>query len=191
MKVYLQEGILNHFDLTVLISILYQYNQLLISCDTFKLDVVSVLNVVGYDTRYSSKKFLNSLKKLSMTTVHCRKQDLRFDSHTFKDSEDYFYSFCGNLLSFKSLSTTELTLVHVQFSIHLIRIFESNNYYTLVNWQTFVNLPNTKLRLLYFYFCLNVKVSSYFTQFSIKSLVTKLYCVLDTSSNIMVNSISI
>nr|AAC04747.1 ORF1 [Gracilariopsis lemaneiformis] len=183
MKVHSQYGILNHFDLTVLIAILYQYNHLLVRSDIFKINVASVLNVIGYDTGYSRKKFLNSLKKLSTTTIDCRKQYIKFDSDNTKVTEDYFYSFCGNLLSFENLSTTKLTLVNVQLSIPLIRIFESNNYYALVNWQSFVNLPNTKLRLFYFYFGLNVKVSNYFTEFFVKSLVNKLYHGSATSSN--------
>nr|UAD88331.1 hypothetical protein [Gracilaria tikvahiae] len=173
----MQGGLLNDFDLIVLICILRQYNN---PFDVFKLDVSSILDLVGYDTGYSRRKLFSSLKKLSMTTVDCRKQYLKFDSNTSKNSEDYFYSFCGNLLNFESLSSNKLTLVNVQLSVPLIRMFESNNYYALVNWQSFVNLPNTKLRLLYFYFCLNVKVSSYFTEFTVKSLVDKFYYGLIT-----------
>nr|UAD88333.1 hypothetical protein [Gracilaria tikvahiae] len=183
MKVNLHNGILNHFDLTILISILHQYNQLLLPSDTFKLHVPSVLKVVGYDTGYSRKKFLNSLQKLSMTSLHCRKQYLRFKSDSMQHSEDHFYSFCGNLLSFENLSTSKLTALNVQLSLPLIRMVESNKYYALINWHSFVGLPNNKLRLLYFYFCLNVKVSCYFTEFKVCHLVKNLYFDSEKSSN--------
>lgn len=161
MKVHLQGGMLNHFDLTVLMAILYQYKKYILSSpllfDPFKIDVVSVLKLIGYDTGYSRKKFLDSLKKLSMTTIDCRKQYMRFESNILKNSEDYFYSFCGNLLSFESLSTTELTSVNVQLSVPLVRMFESNNYYVLVSWEFFTFLSNHELHLLYFYLCFYIE----------------------------------
>nr|UAD84131.1 hypothetical protein [Gracilaria changii] len=67
-------------------------------------------------------------------------------------------------------------------------MFDANNYYALINWQVFTSLPTIKLRLLYFYFCLNVKVSSYFTEFSIKSLVSDLYFASSLASNTRVFS---
>ena len=123
------------------------------------------------------------MQKLSTTLIDCRKQYLKFDTSDLKSADDGFYSFCGNLLSFESLSSKRLTDVNVQISLPLIRICDATNYYALINWQTFTSLPTTKLRLVYFYFCLNVKVSGYFTEFPVKSLVRDLYCSSISSSN--------
>uniref|UniRef100_A0AAU7YQZ8 Uncharacterized protein n=1 Tax=Gracilaria hainanensis TaxID=2871843 RepID=A0AAU7YQZ8_9FLOR len=57
----------------------------------------------------------------------------------------------------------------------IISMLKATNNYSIVNWQSFLKLPNNQIRLLYFYFCLNVKVSKYFTEFGIKSLVYELY----------------
>nr|UAD88338.1 hypothetical protein [Gracilaria tikvahiae] len=125
LKVHMQGGLLNDFDLIVLICILRQYNN---PFDVFKLDVSSILDLVGYDTGYSRRKLFSSLKKLSMTTVDCRKQYLRFKSDSMQHSEDHFYSFCGNLLSFENLSTTKLTALNIKLSLL------NNKYNTMYNY---------------------------------------------------------
>nr|YP_009346907.1 hypothetical protein [Gracilaria firma]APR74442.1 hypothetical protein [Gracilaria firma] len=85
------------------------------------------------------------------------------------------YLFCDNWLSFDALSSKKLTSINIQVSLPLIRMFDANNYYALINWQVFKSLPTTKLRLLYFYFCVNVKVSSHYTEFTVNYLVKNLY----------------
>nr|AXR86338.1 hypothetical protein [Gracilaria vermiculophylla] len=182
LKISSQDSNLNHFDLTIFLAILHQYKNSNLYT-SFKLDVASILKLIGYDTGYSRRKLLSSLKKLSTTNIECRKQYLKFATNDLKSPDDYFYSFCGNLLSFEALSSKKMTSINIQISLPLIRIFDADNYYALINWQIFTSLPTTKLRLLYFYFCLNVKVSVYFTEFSIKSIVNVLYSA-SSSSNV-------
>nr|YP_009346903.1 hypothetical protein [Gracilaria firma]APR74438.1 hypothetical protein [Gracilaria firma] len=182
IRIISQGDKLNHFDLTILMGILHQYKTCSIY-DSFKLDVASILGLIGYDTGYSHRKLISSLTRLSSTTIECRKQYLKLDAGSSVSTDDCFYTFCGNFLSFEALSNKKLTSGNVQLSLPLIKMFGANNHYALLNWQVFTSLPTTKLRLLYFYFCLNFKVSNYFTEFSIKSLNDNLYCTSSSVSN--------
>nr|UAD85630.1 hypothetical protein [Gracilaria edulis] len=124
LKVYMQNGLLNYFDLMVLICILRQYNN---SFSTFKFDTSLQLNLIGYDSGYSRKKLLSSLKKLSMTIIECCKQYLKFEPGLADSPEKCFYTFSGNLLNVESLCENKLTSVNIQLSLPLIHMFEANN----------------------------------------------------------------
>nr|YP_009511780.1 hypothetical protein [Melanthalia intermedia]AXI97657.1 hypothetical protein [Melanthalia intermedia] len=56
-------------------------------------------------------------------------------------------------------------------------MIEADNFYALIIWKSFASLPNIKVRLLDFHFFLSIKMSSYFTEFTVDCLLKKLYII--------------
>nr|YP_009346908.1 hypothetical protein [Gracilaria firma]APR74443.1 hypothetical protein [Gracilaria firma] len=49
-----------------------------------------MLNLIVYDTGYSRRKLLSSLKKLSTTIIDCCKHYLKFIANDLKYPDDYY-----------------------------------------------------------------------------------------------------
>nr|YP_009511786.1 hypothetical protein [Melanthalia intermedia]AXI97663.1 hypothetical protein [Melanthalia intermedia] len=174
-KVFMNGGVLNDFDLSVFLSILKQYDFENPSNGQLDLSYNFMSYNDTYDNGFKRSKYLNSVKKLSNTYMSFDINHLRDNSSNQITSSGFSYSFNGNLISFERLSVKYITRLRVHLSPPLIAMLKANSNYSLINWKVLSSLSNSRSRLLYFYFCINIKFSRYFTNLSTDKLVTDLY----------------
>nr|AXR86332.1 hypothetical protein [Gracilaria ferox] len=176
VKISMFGGLLNYFDLMIFVKILYLYKSVSYCFSNGILDInFSDFNFILSDSGQNRHKYMSSLDKLSKVHLNtfCTHQDS--SSNGTKMPLEAIYSFSGNLISFERLSTRSSTSIRLYLSKPLFTMFQLSDNYSILNWDSFLNLSNSHCRLLYFYFCLNVKVSKYFTTFTLDNLLDNLY----------------
>nr|AAC04724.1 ORF1 [Gracilaria robusta] len=177
VKISMFGGLLNYFDLMIFLKILYIYK----SVSHLFSDGILDINFSDFDFMLSNngsnrRKYVNSLEKLSKvhlnTSVHIRIPLLM----PLNCPQTRFILSQVHLMTFERLSTSSSTkYTTCILSKPLLKMFKLSDDYSIVNWGSLLNLPNSQVRLLYFYFCLNVKASKYFTTFTLDALLDKLY----------------
>lgn len=194
LKVQMSGDSLNSFDLYIFLCVLKEYKK---HYDNFTYEEISLMDFFEedfyiFDTDLPSliklsqyrncgstgNRILASLGKLSRIHIDMHKnyKSQKYERYSNDNiTSDSSYSFTGNLLSFKKIRTKCLIQLKIYLSVPLFKIFQSDQYYSLINWHSLSLLPNNQLRHLYFYFCLNVKVSRFFTEFTVDDLVNKLF----------------
>nr|YP_010196776.1 hypothetical protein LKZ11_pgp103 [Gracilaria cliftonii]UAD84580.1 hypothetical protein [Gracilaria cliftonii] len=65
--------------------------------------------------------------------------------------------------------------MRVYLSEPILQMLKSKKDDSIINGQSFLSLSSLQIRLLYFYFCLHVKVSRYFTIFTVDRILNDLY----------------
>ena len=63
----------------------------------------------------------------------------------------------------------------IELSSPLFLIFEADQYYSLVNWDSVIALQKPNLRFLYFYLCLNTRITNFYQEYTISDLVDHLF----------------
>nr|AAC04736.1 ORF6 [Agarophyton chilense] len=74
--------------------------------------------------------------------------------------------------------------MRVYLSEPILKMLTLKNNYSIVNWLSFSSISSYQIRLLYFYFCLHVKVSRYFQTFLVDRIVNDLYISASGQSSI-------
>nr|UAD87917.1 hypothetical protein [Gracilaria textorii] len=159
------------------VKILYLYKPVSHVFPDGILDInFSDVNFMLSDNGRNRHKYISSLEKLSRVHLNTLCTYQNSSSNDSKTPLDAIYSFSGKLtISFERLSARSSTSIRLYLSKPLFTMFQLSDNYSIVNWAYFFNLSNSYIRLLYFYFCLNVKVSKYFTTFTLDNLLDGLY----------------
>nr|AAC04752.1 ORF1 [Agarophyton chilense] len=178
IKISMFGGLLNYFDLMIFMGILYNYKLF----SSYSMSNIVNINFSSFDTLLHDNgsyrgKYINSLIKLSK--VHLEGTYITMSSK----SNHEVCEFSGSLLSFNRISMKSSTDVYIYLSEPILHMLQSMCNYSIVNWNSFVYLSDPKVRSVYFYFCLNVKLSRYFTVFSVDKILHDLYVssCMDTS----------
>nr|CAA35700.1 unnamed protein product [Agarophyton chilense] len=185
VKISMLGGLLNHFDLMVFLSILYAHKLDTILYPDNVVDInFSNISFMLSDNGRNRFKYLNSLEKLSKVHLHSFSSSKESLLSTFLGPSGCAYSFSGTLLSFEQISTKSLTNMRVYLSEPILKMLTLKNNYSIVNWLSFSSISSYQIRLLYFYFCLHVKVSRYFQTFLVDRIVNDLYISASGQSSI-------
>lgn len=176
VKISMFGGLLNHFDLTVFLSILYFYKSLGIVNFDNSIDVnFSDINFLLNNNTEHRSKYLKSLDKLSKTHLTNLSSSKKSSLSAPEESSAGTYYFSGTLLSIDQAYNKYAMNTRIYLSEPMLKMLTTDTNYSFVNWQSFTKLPNSQVRALYFYFCLNVKVSRYFHDFTVDKILDNMY----------------
>nr|UAT97345.1 PUT_PRODUCT [Ahnfeltia plicata] len=175
LEVSFNAGPLNGYDLTIFVYLLSYFSKYP-TIDGIDLDMPHLLKICRISKNGESySRIQESLSKLSKTHLSYNKKITQETSRTLKDA---FYTSSGTILSYLvnyRASKIGHTDVFIYINIFL-NILQIGNYnYACINVADFMNLRKHDLRILYYFFCLNIRPTQYFTKFTIKELALQLY----------------
>lgn len=172
LEVSFTGGPLNGDDLTIFVYLL-SYCSKYSTIDGIDLDMSHLLKICKISRNGESySRIKESLSKLSKTHLNYNKKITREASRTLKDA---FYTSSGTILSYQSITELQ-NRARIHLHQYFLNILQIGNYnYACINVADFMNLRKHDLRILYYFFCLNIRPTQYFTKFTIKELALQLY----------------
>ena len=170
---------LNQNDFVNYIAILQQFSQymsfqphLISENDYIEINVRKILQSLGkHDSGRSYERFINIVKKLAHTTIEYDKQ-IHINGLRSKKVGNllmYEYKYIESILNDNDYKYKKL---FIKMHPSIIDILKEAKYnYSILNYQSFLDINSNELKLLYYYFCLSTLPGSYASKFSINDLL--------------------